>query len=85
MRSNPIEPQKLIGELPCPGCGDSAPSAKWKKDGYRYESITCVKCSQEWGRILDRGTGSWHVLWPLGPDGLKISRRPREVSDAKQE
>ena len=76
MKRPVIEPPKIRGELPCPGCGDLVLAEIWLKDGYRYQGLDCMKCLVAWGRILDRRTGTWHVLWPLAPDG---SRLPREV------
>lgn len=77
------EALNLKTEKPCPGCGDPAPSKAWQKDGYRYESVTCIKCGQEWGRIVDRG-GIWHVLWSIGPDGQRIwpKKQPSEVKQS---
>jgi hypothetical protein len=77
MRHKTVEqPDKVSSLVPCPGCGDLAPSEKWQKDGYKYESLTCVKCGDEWGRIVGRSS-TWHILWRVDSDGLKISRKPR--------
>lgn len=50
---------KLKGNMNCPKCGSICDCELWQNNGNLYETLICVTCCKEYGRV---NGGSWHAL-----------------------